>query len=131
MTRPAIEIQGVGQLAKALKNAGDEGLSAVLKTAHLEGAETVAATARTLAPKLSGSLRSSIRSSATLRSGRVRAGKKKVPYAAPIHFGWGRRGIHPQPFLYMALDRRREEVLDNFMEAIEAMTDDVVNEANK
>ena len=44
----------------------------------------------------------------------VRAGFARVPYAGPIHFGWRKRNIQPQPFLYEALDKRRNEVFDRY-----------------
>ena len=54
--------------------------------------------------------------------GKVRAGMKAVPYAGPIHFGWGRRNITPQPFLYQAIDRRHAEVLDTYLAHLERIT---------
>ena len=60
-----------------------------------------------------------------------KVGKKKVPYAGPIHFGWGRRNIHPQPFLYEALDKRRDEVLDAFALNVQKLADSIAAEASK
>jgi hypothetical protein len=72
-------------------------------------------------PVRSGKLKSTMRVSASTRSGSVRAGgKRSAPYAGPIHFGWPNRPqlqrswyggpIRPNPFLYSALDARRSEV---------------------
>jgi len=74
-------------------------------------------------------LAGSIRTTGTKTGGYVRAGSRKaVPYAGPVHFGWptrpnpakGWRGgpIRPNPFLYDALDARREQVQDMFYKGI-------------
>lgn len=85
-----------------------------MKQAHLEGAKLVRGVALGLAPAQTGRLRDTIRAAATVKSGRVRAGFKRVPYAGPIHFGWRARDISPQPFLYDALDARRSEVMATY-----------------
>lgn len=118
MPKAEIQVAGVRELIRDLKRAGDEDAKAALKAAHKEAAETVAVAARIRAPKVTGKLAGNIRSSSTLRSGRVAAGKKLIPYAGPIHFGWRRRNIKPNPFLYDALDGRRGEVLKTFQEAV-------------
>jgi hypothetical protein len=89
-----------------------------LKRFHAEGAKLVETDASMRAPVLGGALRGSVRSSGTQRSGVVRAGKAGVPYAGPIHFGWRKRNISPQPFLYDALDGRREQVVQVFDKGI-------------
>jgi hypothetical protein len=48
----------------------------------------------------------------------VKAGFKRVPYAGVIHFGWPARGILPRPFLYDALDARRDEVMDAYTDGM-------------
>lgn len=118
MPKAEIQVKGVKELIRDLKRAGDEEAKEELKAAHKEGADAVASTARGIAPKVSGTLAGNIRASSTLRSGRVAVGKKKIPYAGPVHFGWKRRNIRPNPFLYEALDGRRHEVLKTFEEAV-------------
>jgi HK97 gp10 family phage protein len=85
-----------------------------LKGFHAEGAKIVERDAVSRAPVRGGGLRSSLRSSGTQRSGVVRAGRASIPYAGPIHFGWRARNIRPQPFMYDALDARRDEVVKVF-----------------
>jgi|TARA_R110000751_G_scaffold159310_3_gene265023 HK97 gp10 family phage protein len=89
-----------------------------LKDIHAAGAKLVESSAISRAPVRSGALRASIRSTGTLRDGVVRSGKAKVPYAGPIHFGWSKRNILPQPFLYDALDARKPAVLEVFDDGI-------------
>jgi hypothetical protein len=110
VTKPSITVEGAKQLQRALRQV--EGGMADLKGAHAEAAKIVEVAAERIAPKRSGRLAASVRSTGQARQGVVRAGKAAVPYAGVIHFGWPARRIAPQPFLYDALDYRRGEVID-------------------
>ena len=110
MTKPSITVEGAGDLRKALRKI--EGGIADLKAAHAESAVVVEKRAEQLVPYRTGTLAASIRSSGQAAGGVVRAGKASVPYAGVIHFGWKAHNIKPRPFLYDALDQRRNEVLD-------------------
>lgn len=80
-----------------------------------------------------GDLKKTLRSGASSRAGVVRIGKKLVPYAGPIHYGWPSRPnqsknwkggpIPPNPFLHDALDERRQEVLDTFYRYLQGIVD--------
>lgn len=70
-----------------------------LKAAHREAADIAATASAALAPSVSGSLRRTIRAAGTKTAGVIRAGTKRVPYAGPIHWGWGRRNITGAFFL--------------------------------
>jgi Bacteriophage HK97-gp10, putative tail-component len=101
-----------------------------LKAAGREAAEPVATTAKTLAPHDTGRLAATIRTGATRRSATVKAGGRRAPGTPLIHFGavrdartGRRRNISPQPFLYRALDSRRDEVLDAYTRSIERLLD--------
>jgi hypothetical protein len=144
--KPGVRVIGQREFTKLLRGLGDDAVNDI-KKAHASAAKIVEDTARPLIPThgavstisgrpywrtpnhSSGQLRSTLRSSGTARGGFVRAGKKLVPYAGPIHFGWpnrpnpakGWRGgpIAPNPFMYEALDRRREEVAEAFARYID------------
>ena len=73
-------------------------------------------------PIFSGALRDSIRDAATKKSARVKAGGGAVKYAGPIHFGWAARRIKPEPFIYDAVDRRRDEIKERY----EKLVDDLI-----
>jgi len=123
----SVKIEGLNKLVRDLKQL-DPDVARGLRRDHLDMADNVAATAKGLAPKRSGRLRASVRSGASQRSGVVRAGNKAVPYAGPIHFGWasrpnrarGWRGgpISPQPFLYDAIDKRRDEITAAYLRTL-------------
>jgi hypothetical protein len=113
-----IKLDNMREFRRDLKALGDDAIND-LKAVHTANANIVAGTARVLVPKRTGRLAGTIRGAGTKTGGRVRAGFKAVPYAGPIHFGWADRGIKPQPFLYDALDRRRNEVAQNYAQQLE------------
>lgn len=116
MTRPSISIEGDRELRRALRGVADG--VADLKAVHADAAEIVASRATQLVPRRSGALSASIRSTGQAATGVVRAGRAAVPYAGRIHFGDPSHNIKPQPFLYSALDDRRDEVIDLYEKRI-------------
>lgn len=126
-TKPQVKIVGLNKFSRALKDY--EGAIEDLKEAHKQSAQLVADTARPNVPVRSGRLAGDMRVTGTKRGGRVAQGRKSIPYAGPVHFGWpnrpdpskGWRGgpIRPNPWIYDALDRRRGEVEDAFVRYLE------------
>ncbi len=80
------------------------------KTINRLIAENVAAEAKGRAPVVDGTLRGDIRGGASKTRAYVSVGRKKIPYAGPIHFGWPARNIQPNPFLWEAMDAKADEV---------------------
>ena len=117
--KPAITIHGLREIRRNLDGLDDA--IADLKAIHEEAAGLVEAAASPLVPRRSGTLAGTLRSSGTKTGARVKAGYKRVPYAGPIHFGWPARGIRPQPFLYDALDRRRNAVVDLYEDRVDKL----------
>ena len=108
---------------KELEAVGDEA-NEDLKKANLEGVEQVLAEALRRVPVRSGKLKATIKGSASKVRGTIRAGTKaKTIYAWPIHFGWAARNITPNPFLYEALDDRRDEVKEAYETQIAEIID--------
>lgn len=95
--RPLVEVEGARQLRKTLRAAGDD--LEDLKAANQQAASIAATAAKAGAPRVSGTLAGDIRASGTKTAGIVRAGRKKIPYAGPIHWGWPARGIEAQPYM--------------------------------
>jgi hypothetical protein len=112
-----IKVTGAKETRRALRGFGDD--LSDLKDVHTQIARMVVTEAQGRAPVRFGALRRSIRGSGTQTRATVKAGKKRVPYAGPIHFGWPDRNIKPQPFLYEALDSRKGEVIDNYKKAVD------------
>jgi hypothetical protein len=104
-----IEIDGLRQVQKALRNVSQESRDDMKET-HRQAGQIIVDAATPLVPVESGALLASIKSAPLQRQGRVRLGSASLPYAGPIHFGWPARGIAPNPFIYEVLDGRRAEV---------------------
>lgn len=117
--KPAIQVTGAKELRKALSRMGAD-LRDFTKV-NRAVAEMVASLARQKAPVRTGRLQRTIRAGATTRRGTVSAGRTSVPYAGPIHFGWPSRNIEPQPFIYTALDSRRDEVLADYRARVDEL----------
>lgn len=120
-----VAVEGLKDLRKAMKQTAN-GVSD-MKAANKATAGVVAAEAAKRSPKVSGTLRRSIRAVGLADAGAVRS--SAVPYANAIHWGWhtrpnaakGWRGgpIAPQPFIYDALDATRDDVLATYTALID------------
>lgn len=120
-----VEIEGIKKLASSLRKAGDEDSRDFLIAANKESAAIVEAAARPLVPVRKGTLVASLKSSGAARGGVVQVGKARVPWAGPIHFGWHKRNIKPNPFLYEALDRRRADVEETWLKRLDELLEKI------
>lgn len=111
------KIEGLNKLLRALEQLDGEAKQNFREAGKWAG-EEVAKTARTIVPVQTGRLQKTIKGVSTGRGAKVTAGRTAVPYAGPIHFGWGRRNIFPQPFLYRAADRRVGDVVDRYLKQV-------------
>lgn len=92
-------IEGLNEVLRDLHRFGDKDTPKAIRAANKQAAEVVVPTARAEAPRRSGRLAASVAAKATQKYGAVKAGTAaRVPYAGPIHFGWFRRHIRPNPF---------------------------------
>ena len=127
-----IKVTNLREINKALKAVGAP--NEAIKKAGKESGELVASEARGLVPVRTGALRNSIRVGATARgkitvlAGNNRTSKSGVPYANPIHWGWFKRNIKPQPFFVKALGYTRAEVYENYFSQMEKL---IVTESAK
>lgn len=113
-----LQIAGLREVLRDLRALGVDSRERMKET-HRQAGNVVAQKAVSLAPVRTGQLATTIISAPTQYQGRVRAGRgQSIPYAGPIHFGWPARRIKPQPFIYDALDERREEVLTIYADRI-------------
>lgn len=117
--RAGIEIVGARELRSGLRKLGDRADD--LKDVHQDAGELVAGTARELVDVVSGDLRDTIRTDRRKSGASVIAGRASVPYAGVNHFGWPARNIEPDPFLYDALDQRRDEVVDRYRRGVDEL----------
>ena len=98
MSNAAVTVVGARELRKSMKKAE---LSLKDMTAiHKHIATIVAEEAKKRAPVRTGTLRKTIRPTATQSAAIVRVGNnKRVPYAMPIHWGWPSRNVKKNPFV--------------------------------
>lgn len=115
-----IKVAGFKDAIKALQAIGVPDNE--IKQAGSEAGEIVAREARGLVPVRTGKLRDSIRVSKALRKVSISAGtNSRVPYANPIHWGWFKRNIKPQPFFVKALGITRDEVYQQYYKNVEKL----------
>ena len=121
MAEPAgVKVKGYKEAIKALQRIGVP--AAEIKAAGTQAGDLVANQARVLAPVRTGALRNSIRVSKALNRVSVSAGNNtRVPYANPIHWGWFKRNIKPQPFFIKALGITRDEVYQNYYRSLDKL----------
>lgn len=119
MEQTGVKVKGLRELTKSLNAIGVP--KEAIKDAGKIAAERVVNEAKTLVPVRSGRLRDSIRLGSTA-SGKVtiRAGNNgSIPYANPIHWGWYKRHIKPQPFFAKALGYTRDEIYQTYFAQLE------------
>jgi len=125
--RAAIKIEGLSLFQRKLK-ALDAEAPKMLKTVQLAAAESALASILPLVPvgtgalgNETGALRASVRAGASRRSGYVKVGSAKVPYAGPIQFGWPAHNIEPQDFLYSGMLRAEPAIVREFVTGLAAL----------
>jgi hypothetical protein len=111
----AIEIEGLHKMRRALIKL-DDAARDDFKQAGYQAAEIVVNEAKRLVPVRSGRLGKTIRAHKVVSGAKVSAGRTTVPYAGVIHFGWARRNIRPNPFLYDAADNRVDDVMNEYFD---------------
>lgn len=103
---PVTRVDGLARLARTLKGAGEE--LGDLKALNRAVGALVTPAARASAPigpAAGGHLAATVRYGATPRGVTIRVGGAARPYAGGIHWGWPRRRIAPNPWVYAAAER--------------------------
>lgn len=120
MEANGIKVKGFRDAVKALEAIGVP--RETIKQANNSAGEIVAREARTIVPVRTGRLRNSIRVNKALNKVTLQAGNNvRVPYANPIHWGWFKRNIKPQPFFTKALGITRDEVYRNYYRNLDTL----------
>jgi HK97 gp10 family phage protein len=120
-----IKVKNLKEVTKALRAVGVP--NDAVRDAGKRSADAVVNEAQRLVPVRSGKLRDSIRLASnargkvTIQAGNNRSSKSGIPYANPIHWGWFKRNIKPQPFFVKALGLTRAEVFDNYFREMEKL----------
>lgn len=95
-----VRIEGLNKFIRNLEALGADvdDLKGAFSAIASEGARL----ASSFAPKRTGRLASSIRGNKSKNKAVVSAGKKSVPYAGAINYGWPRRNIQKSSFMQKA-----------------------------
>lgn len=114
--RANFKVEGLTTLRRDMRKAGVD--LEELKDSNRSAAGVVHKYAKPGIPKDSEALVKTIRFGATQKSGYIRLGKKSVPYAGPIHFGWEKRGIKPRAVISEAAVEHEPEWVQVYMSHI-------------
>lgn len=95
-----VRVEGLNKTVRALEKFGAD--VADLKGTFSEIAAEGARLASSYAPRRTGRLAATIRGNKSKNKAVVTAGRARVPYAAPINYGWPRRHIRPALFMQRA-----------------------------
>lgn len=124
MSTPVVQVEGARELRRTLRKAGDD--LDDFKSVHREIGGIVVDSARPKTPRgFTGRLEASVRASGTKTAAVVRAGKARVPYAGPIHWGWPARNIRPQPWLTDAASQTEPRWTNAYMKHVERVLDKI------
>jgi hypothetical protein len=115
----AVQVNGAAALYRQLKELGVS--PEAIKAANKETGSKILSESLNEVPVRSGLLRSTIRMAELQNKVVIRAGRKSVPYANPIHWGWFKRGIKPNPFFSRVLGWNREEILANYKKQMDKL----------
>lgn len=98
MAAKAAYVVGQKRFVQTMRKAGAD--MQELKDVNRQAADIALPAVRQLAPRgKTGRLASSVRAGATQKAGVIRAGRKSVPYAGVINYGWPARRIKPRLFV--------------------------------
>jgi hypothetical protein len=126
---PILRVEGGRKLRGALKGA-DAALLDGLQALHARIGLTVAPVGAAGAPRRTGRLAGTVRSSGTKAGAFVRAGYASVPYAGPVHWGWPDRGIAAQPFLSEAAQATEPSWSAEYLRELQNILDEAAGSAD-
>ncbi|GAA0660363.1 hypothetical protein GCM10010193_09140 [Kitasatospora atroaurantiaca] len=121
-----VRVEGLDDLKRALRQLKDSDLNKRVREVNKAAAEIVKPEARKTAPSghrsrkdskkyKPGKLEKSITVLASANSAVIKAGSaSRVPYAGAIHFGFPKRHIRANRFLYRAMARTSDEVSETY-----------------
>lgn len=122
----ALRIDGGARLRRTLKSAGVD--LADLRDLNRQVGNVIRPTATSNAPvgpDAGGHISSTIRVTATNRTAFIRVGNKRFPYAGPLHWGWFKRGIKPNPWLSQAAQSTEPRWQEIYWRGLNSILDNI------
>ncbi|MEV8106099.1 hypothetical protein [Streptomyces sp. NPDC088135] len=128
-----VRVAGLSDFQKNVRRLRSRDLNNSVRAANKAAAEVVKPEAESTAPKgrrdaksskryKPGKLAKSVKVTASVKGAQVKAGSAaRVPYAAAIHFGYPKRNIRPNRFLYRAMARKSDAVSETYEREISAV----------
>ncbi|WP_327254084.1 hypothetical protein [Streptomyces sp. NBC_01244] len=128
-----VRVAGMTELQKNIRRLKSRDLNNAVRAANKQAAEVVKPEAESTAPKgrrdaksgkryKPGKLAKSVKVTASAKGAQVKAGSAtRVPYAAAVHFGYPKRGIKPNRFLFRAMARKSAAVSETYEREISAV----------
>jgi HK97 gp10 family phage protein len=125
----AIQVDGLDELRKAFREAGDKVATKELGKAGKDAADIVAKEAASRVPVLTGAARKSVRAVVAQGGGAVREGGPKAEYVPWLDFGGrvGRNRSVSRPFIklgryvYPALNDRHAQVVELYDDLVDGV----------
>ncbi|XUZ27375.1 hypothetical protein ACQVDT_21570 [Streptomyces sp. RMIT01] len=128
-----VRVDGLRQFQRNVRTLRDRELNKAVREANKASGEVLVPQAKHESPdgrrnsKSSkryrpGKLDKSIKVTASAKGAVIKAGSAaRVPYAAAIHFGFRKRNIRPNRFLFRAMARRSDQVAATYERRIHAV----------
>ncbi|MER5887138.1 hypothetical protein ABT160_25220 [Streptomyces sp. NPDC001941] len=128
-----VRVAGMTELQKNIRRLKSRDLNNAVRAANKQAADVVKPEAESTAPKgrrdaksskryKPGKLAKSVKVTASAKGAQVKAGSAaRVPYAAAVHFGYPKRGIKPNRFLFRAMARKSAAVSETYEREISAV----------
>lgn len=128
-----VRVDGLREFQRTVRKLKDRELNKKVRGVNKTAAEIVKPAAVLAAPDgkrdaksnkryRPGKLDKSIKVVASAKSAAIKAGSaSRVPYAAAIHFGFKKRNIKPNRFLFRAMARKSTEVSETYEREIRAL----------
>lgn len=120
MAGASIKVEGLKKLSKELKAISTD-LPKLLKVVGKDAAGIVAAEAKSIGPRRTGALVGHVVPGVNATSSFVKV--SGLPYVGPIIGGWPKHNIRPNPFIFHALDNKRDAVIDAFQNGVADLID--------
>jgi len=118
---PVVKLEGGKQLRRHLKRIADGAQD--MKEANARVAALVAAESARAAPRRTGRLAATLRGNKAVGKAVVTAGRAAVPYANPIHWGWPKRHIKRNPFVWDTAQRTQSTWLPIYEAELQRLVD--------